>query len=139
MKIWTVRVPISHSHARCRPAKAMYRKVTRSIREESRYPNATNATAPRNVRFAENHDWGQPKPLLRNQCRLFVDSQLGLPELHCSTNTFVRDMLQLELLVFLAPGMEINPTDPALNLIKAYIVETFKARSLDTRHAVVGN
>lgn len=49
------------------------------------------------------------------------------------------DMLQLQLLKFLALGMEINPTDVAADLVEADVVKPFETRPLDLAHAVVGD
>lgn len=48
-------------------------------------------------------------------------------------------MLQFELLILLALGMEIDPTHPPLDLIKTDIVEALKASALDGFELVVRN
>lgn len=48
-------------------------------------------------------------------------------------------MFQLELLVFLALRMEIDPRDRPHDLIEADVVEALEAGSRDTLDAVVGD
>ena len=48
-------------------------------------------------------------------------------------------MFELQLLVFLALGMEVNAADAAGALVEANVVETFKARSGDRFDSVIWN
>jgi len=56
-----------------------------------------------------------------------------------SPNALLAFVLQFELLILLTFGVEINPTDSPLNLIKTDIIKALKAGSLDAFQLVVGH
>jgi hypothetical protein len=48
-------------------------------------------------------------------------------------------MLQIQLLILFTLGMEVDPTDAAVALVEANVIEPFEACTIDCLDAVVGN
>ena len=48
-------------------------------------------------------------------------------------------MLQVQLLVLLTFGVEVDPTDTAIALVEANVIEALEARTRNRLHAVVGH
>jgi len=62
-----------------------------------------------------------------------------LSELESGKSAHVINVLQLQLLEFLALGMEIDSANRSLDLVEADIIEAFEARALDLANVVIGH
>ena len=60
-------------------------------------------------------------------------------ELHGTHATTIGHMLQVQLLVLLTFGVEIDATDTAVALVEANVVETLEARTRNRLNAMVGH
>lgn len=66
-----------------------------------------------------------------------VESAVLLPELNSPQTTPILHMSQLQLLILFTLGMEIDTTDLPIDLIEAYVIEAFKARSTNRLDPVI--
>jgi hypothetical protein len=60
------------------------------------------------------------------------------PELHGTHASTIGHMLQIQLLILLTLGMEVDSTDAAIALVEADVIEALEARTRNRLDAVVG-